>query len=88
MNNEEDLEERILNLELKINYIIELLEDNNKKNVINNDIILEMRNDILEIKKESKKMSNHINFVEEVYDSVKSPLNYVCERVNNINLLK
>ena len=29
-----------------------------------------------------KKMSSHIDFVDKVYDSVKSPLNYMCNKVN------
>ena len=32
---------------------------------------------------ECAKMGNHINFVEGIYDSLKSPLNYICDKVNN-----
>lgn len=28
------------------------------------------------------KMSSHIDFVDKVYDTVKSPLNFVCNKVN------
>lgn len=28
------------------------------------------------------KMSNHIDFVDKVYDTVKSPLNFMCNKVN------
>jgi hypothetical protein len=30
------------------------------------------------------KMDRHIDFVENVYDTVKSPLNYICGRVNRM----
>jgi len=29
-----------------------------------------------------KKMSSHIDFVDKVYDTVKSPLNFMCNKVN------
>ena len=32
---------------------------------------------------ECAKMGNHINFVEGIYDTLKSPLNYICDTVNN-----
>ena len=32
---------------------------------------------------ECARMGNHITFVEGIYDSVKSPLNYICEKVNH-----
>ena len=31
---------------------------------------------------ECKKMGSHINFVESVYDSIRSPLNYICNIIN------
>ncbi len=31
---------------------------------------------------ECTKMGNHINFVENVYQSIKSPLNFICDKVN------
>ena len=31
---------------------------------------------------ECKKMGSHIDFVESVYDSVKKPLNYVCNKID------
>ena len=37
-----------------------------------------------DIAKSCSKMSGHINFVENVYDTVKSPLTYICNKVNYI----
>lgn len=31
-----------------------------------------------------KKMSSHIDFVDNVYDNVKNPLNFVCNKINNL----
>ena len=51
-------------------------------NNINNklDLILDLlKNDI---HKSSKKMTEHIDFIESVYDTVKSPLGYLCNKIN------
>ena len=37
---------------------------------------------------ECKKMSSHISFVEGVYDSMKHPLNYICDTINGISVDK
>lgn len=40
---------------------------------------------ILELlEKDCKKMSDHIDFVENVYDNVKKPFYYVMDKVNNL----
>ena len=40
---------------------------------------------ILELlEKDCKKMSDHIDFVENVYDNVKMPFYYVMDKVNNL----
>tara|TARA_Y100000389_G_C17069234_1_gene321151 strand:- start:199 stop:450 length:252 start_codon:yes stop_codon:yes gene_type:complete len=31
-----------------------------------------------------KKMSSHIDFVDNVYDNVKNPLDYLCNKINNL----
>ena len=41
-----------------------------------------------EVIDECKKMGSHINFVEGVYDSMKHPLNYICDTINGISLDK
>ena len=33
---------------------------------------------------ECKKMGNHIDFVEGVYDTVKAPMNLLCNKINNM----
>ena len=37
-----------------------------------------------DISKSCSKMSGHIDFVENVYDTVKLPLTYICNKVNYI----
>jgi len=42
--------------------------------------------EIIELQqKESKKMSNHIDFVENIYDKVKAPFNYIMDKVDNMS---
>ena len=41
----------------------------------------------VEILQDCKKMSSHIDFIEQVYDNVKSPLNFICNSVNNLSIL-
>lgn len=66
------LEYKLVDLEVKLNKILELLED--------------------DINPNCKKMSTHIDFVDNVYDNVKNPLGFICSRVtklsgeNNYNL--
>jgi hypothetical protein len=38
-----------------------------------------------EIIEECKKMGTHINFVESVYDTVRVPLNYICNMITQNN---
>jgi uncharacterized protein YoxC len=61
----------IKNIELKINQL------NNKME----HIITLLENDV---SKNCKKMGNHINFIENVYDTVHYPLNFICNKVNGI----
>jgi hypothetical protein len=42
----------------------------------------------VEVINECKKMGSHISFVEGVYDSMKHPLNYICDTINGISLDK
>ena len=58
----DSLEYKLIDLEVKLNTIIELLEN--------------------DISPNCKKMSSHIDFIDKVYDSVKSPLNFMCNKVN------
>ena len=45
-------------------------------------------NKILELlEKDCKKMTDHIDFIENVYDNVKSPFYYLMNKVNSLSLL-
>ena len=52
----------------KIDYIIEILSNNNKN--------------MEDINMECKKMSQHIDFIDNVYDNVKNPLGYLCNKLS------
>lgn len=67
------IEKRLTNLENEV-------KDINKKC----DMILELLKDN---SKDCKKMSSHIDFINNVYENVKSPLNFVCNSFNQNNLL-
>ena len=58
----DSLEYKLIDLEVKLNKILELLENDVKPNC--------------------NKMSSHIDFVDKVYETVKSPLNFMCNKVN------
>ncbi len=42
---------------------------------------------LIELMKENsqkcEKMSNHIDFIDSIYDNVKSPLGYLCNKINS-----
>lgn len=38
------------------------------------------------IKLNSQKMSNHIDFIDTVYNKVKSPMYWICDKINNNSL--
>jgi hypothetical protein len=70
-NNFEEINEKIKNLEDK-------LDDQNKKL----DKILKILND--DVKINCSKMSKHIDFIETVYNKIKSPMYYICSKFENI----
>ena len=35
-----------------------------------------------DVKKNTQKMGEHIDFIEKIYDNVKSPLGYLCNKIN------
>lgn len=55
------LQDRMKNIETKLNMICDVLDSDIKQNV--------------------KKMGEHIDFVDTVYDHVKKPMNYVLSRL-------
>ena len=62
MESNDKIEERLKNIELKLEIILKLLENDLKKN--------------------TEKMSNHIDFIETIYENIKNPLGYICNKVN------
>ena len=46
------------------------------------DILILLERDI---KPNCNKMSNHIDFVDNVYDNVKNPLGFICSRVGKLS---
>ena len=65
------MDERLKNIEDKI--------DKLQRSI---DILIDDNNNI--IKNNCKKMGTHIEFVEEIYQNVKSPLGYICHKVSNV----
>ena len=61
----DSLEYKLIDLELKLNTILDLLEK--------------------DINPNCKKMSTHIDFVDKVYDNVKNPLGFICNKVNGLS---
>ena len=61
-NKLDSLEYKLIDLEVKLNKILELLENDVAPNC--------------------NKMSTHIDFIDKVYDTVKSPLGFLCNKVN------
>lgn len=37
------------------------------------------------LSKECRKMGEHIDFVESIYENVKHPLNFICKKVNHLS---
>lgn len=56
------LEYKLIDLDVKLNKILELLEKDVQPNC--------------------KKMSSHIDFVDSIYETVKSPLGYICSKIS------
>ena len=46
------------------------------------DILILLERDV---KPNCNKMSNHIDFVDNVYDNVKNPLGFICSRVSKLS---
>ena len=75
------------NIILRYNMIDKRLTnlENDVKNINKKcDMILELLKDN---SKDCKKMSSHIDFIDNVYENVRAPLNFVCNSINKNNLL-
>jgi len=76
MNNESsysDVLTKIENLEKNVNRIESKL-----------DMLLDKFEILNDLKPQCKKMSDHIDFVENVYDTVKSPMYYILDKITQI----
>ena len=70
------------------NNILLLLENINNRLTIIEDKIDELKKHQDDIKDTSNKMDKHIDFIEKVYENVKTPLNYISNKINkSINYL-
>tara|TARA_Y100000389_G_C17470632_1_gene530327 strand:+ start:11361 stop:11618 length:258 start_codon:yes stop_codon:yes gene_type:complete len=69
----------IAQLNQKLDLLIEKLDDTNKKV----DSILELLNS--DISNNCNKMKHHIDFIEEVYENIKHPLNYACKKISYLS---
>ena len=73
-------------LELDSDFDLDLKSDINlnvkidKLNVKVDEILHILKKDVT---KNTKKMSEHIDFIENVYESVKSPLGFICNTVSH-----
>ena len=64
------------NIYIKLNIL-----DNKLNNLDNKlDKILEL---LEKNSKDCEKMSSHIDFIDNVYENVKAPMNYICDTMNN-----
>ena len=63
------MEDKIIELEQKLINIESKLD--NIYNIIN-----------IDVKDNCKKMKEHIDFIDNVYDSIKLPLHFICNRIN------
>lgn len=71
------MENRIKNIEEQLEGIKHLLLKLNKN-------IEEVNNKLDDLAPECKKMGSHIDFVENVYDTVKHPLGYLCNKIKKL----
>lgn len=72
----EDDIDQIINKILQIENKIDKLETNMNRLESKLDKLLEI------LEKDCKKMTDHIDFIENVYDNVKSPFYYLMDKVN------
>lgn len=69
-----EVEDKINKLEVKMDSILE------KINAINSNLV-KIEKILTKNTSECEKMGSHIDFVENVYDNVKHPLGFICNKV-------
>lgn len=80
----------------KVNVGAKMIEniDNNINELKQNVISLENKLDLIinlldgDVKHNCERMGKHINFIENVYENVKNPLNFLCNKINMISFNK
>ena len=75
-NKIKNIENKIENIENKIENIQNII---NEINIKNDKILLLLNSEVVE---NTKKMSDHIDFIENIYTNIKSPLGYICNKIN------
>ena len=76
-----------MNISLKIYTLEEKIDSlDSQINQLNTkiDTILELLTN--EVKPSCNKMNDHINFIEKVYDTIKSPMEIICNKVNYLRI--
>ena len=81
LDQEQDDIDKLINKILQIENKIDKLETNMNRLESKLDKLLEI------LEKDCKKMTDHIDFIENVYDNVKSPFYYLMDKVNSLSLL-
>lgn len=71
------MDKKIENLNEKIEKLSEKIENLNEKM---DQVLLILNKDV---SKNTKKMGDHIDFVENVYENVKSPLGFICNTIKH-----
>ena len=74
-NSENNISNKINNIEQQLNIIHNKL-----------DSLLNVCN--IDIKENCNKMSHHIDFIENIYKSIKKPLNYLIDSLNNTKYIE
>jgi uncharacterized phage infection (PIP) family protein YhgE len=77
-----EYQERLINIE---NNILKL--DDKLKTIDDKlDILVNLINQ--DIKTDCKKMSEHIDFIESIYENMKAPMDYICSKFNRLMVLE
>ena len=89
INNIMDLKEINKKLDLVINNLDCIKEQNNSMNKKIHNLSKKINNieniKLNTIEDNCKKMSEHIDFIDNVYDNFKYPMNFICNKINYLN---
>ena len=75
---------RLLNIENSLNNVHMTLNKINVNLLQLNKKVDEKNNVDKDVLQECKKMGAHIDFIENVYDNVKNPLGYICNKIRYV----